>query len=197
MMTKNPPRKLQEVCCCNCGKRQCAICMVMYIYISYAFLSAVAIMTLVCGAYFLGDYVKRDQDPVHITCYVAYMLLPLLIYFPLVYVIPYLVNHCDRGFAADQRPPNPSDWDVESQPSVTSGQHDEDIGRERGNIINCEGLDRAEGEHDEESIGREGGRGNTNCEAQGAQLTGTTSGASSRSYGATSLVASLHESVKV
>ena len=50
--------------------------------------------------------------------------------------------HCDRrgeyiSIAADQRPPDPHDWDVESGTSVTDheGQHDEDnIGRERGNV---------------------------------------------------------------
>ena len=139
----------------------------------------------------------RDQDPIHITYYIANMLLPLLIYFPLGYVIVYLSNHCDKGeyasFAADQRPPSSSDWDVETQSSVTSGQHDEDFGRERlgGD------LDRAEEQHNEENFGREGGRGNNNCEAEGARLTGNTSGASNRSYGATSLVASLHESGKL
>ena len=198
MMTKSPPRKLQEVCCC---KRQCII--FIYISISYLFLSAVAAITFRFGMSFIFDYANRDHDKTHIVYYVAYVLLPMLIYFPLAYVIIYLSKHCDKGeyasFAADQRPPNPNDWDVESGTSVTSGQHDEDFGRERGNIINCEGFDRAEGENDEENFGSdlEGGRGNTNCEAEGARLTGPTSRASNRSYGATSLVASLQESVKL
>ena len=38
-------------------------------------------------------------------------------------------NHCDKGeyirFGADQRPPDPRDWDVESEASVTEGEHDE------------------------------------------------------------------------
>ena len=78
MMIKNPPRKLQEVCCCNCGKRQCAICMSIYINLSYLFLSAVAVITLVCGAYFILDYAKRDPDPIHITYYVAYLYCTIL-----------------------------------------------------------------------------------------------------------------------
>ena len=197
MMTKNPPRKLQEVCCCNCGEKQRKICMAIYGLINILFLCIVAVITLVFGILFVTDYANRDPDPIHITYYVAYMLLPLLIYFPLLFIIAYLADHCDKGeyasIAADQRPPNPSDWDVESQPSVTSGQHDEDnVGRENGNIINCEGLDRADREHDDENFGSEGGRGNTNLATEGARLTGTTSGASNRSYGATSLVASLH-----
>ena len=194
-VAKNPPRKLQEVCCRNCGKRQCGI--YIYMYISCLFLCTVAVITLVIGIFSITDYAKRDQDPIHIMYYIANMLLPLLIYFPLGYVIVYLSNHCDKGeyasFAADQRPPDPSDWDVESQSSVTSGQHDEYFGSER---LGGE-LDRAEGEYDEENFGQEGGRGNTKCEAEGARLTGTTSGANNRSYGATSLVASLHESGKL
>ena len=195
-VAKNPPRKLQEVCCCNCGKRQCGI--YIYMYISCLFLCTVAVITLVCGIFSITDYAKRsDQDPIHIMYYIANMSLPLLIYFPLGYVIVYLTSHCDKGeyasFAADQRPSDPSDWDVESQSSVTSGQHDEDFGRERLG----EDLDRAEEEHNEENFGREGGRSNNNCEAERARLTGNTSGANNRSYGATSLVASLHESVKV
>ena len=182
MVIKNPPQKLQEVCHCNCGNRQCVIRI--YTIISSLLLCTVAIITFVCGIFYILDLAQRDPNPRHIAYYVAYMLLPLLIYFPLAHVIPYLPKHCDQGeyvsIAADQRPPNPSDCDVESQPSVTSGQHDEDnVGRENGNIINCEGLDRAEGEHDEENFGSEGGRGNTNREV-------ATSRASNRSYGATS-----------
>ena len=201
MVTKNPPQKLKEMCCCNCDERWCVISDYIYIIISYFFLFTVALFTLLCGTFFIVNFAERDQDPIHITYYIAYVLLPLLIYFPLGYVIVYLLKHCDKGeyasFAADQRPLNPEDWDVESETSVTEGQYDEDFGRDRGNIINCEGLDRAEGEHDEENLRREGGRGNTNREAEGACLTGTTSGASNRSYGATRLVASLHESVKL
>ena len=195
-VAKNPPRKLQEVCCCNCGKRQCGICMSIYVVMTVFFLCTVAVITLVCGMFFVADYADRDQDPIHITYYVAYVLLPMLICFSLLIVISYLTSHCDKGeyasIGADQRPPNPSDCGVESQPSVTSRQHDEHLGRGRGSIINCEGRDRAEGEHDEENFGREGGRGNANHATEGARLTGTTSGASNRSYGATSLVASLH-----
>ena len=191
-VTKNPPRKLQEACCCNCSNRQCVIRI--YIYTSIFFLCTVAMFTLLCGILFVVE-----QDSIHAWYYIAYALLPLLIYFPLGIIIPYLSKHCDQGeyasIAADQRPPDPGDWDVESQSSVTSGQHDDDFGRERGNSINCESFDRAEGEHDEENFGSEGGRGNTKCEAEGARLTGTTSGASNRSYDATSPVASLHESV--
>ena len=181
MVIKNPPQKLQEVCHCNCGNGQCVIRI--YTIISSLLLCTVAIITFVCGMFYIVVYALRDPNPRHITYYVAYMLLPMLIYFPLAHVIPYLPKHCDKGkyvsIAADQSPPDPSD-SVESQPSVASGQHSEDnVGRENGNIINCEGLDRAEAEHDEENFGSEGGRGNTNREV-------ATSRASNRSYGATS-----------
>ena len=64
-----------------------------------------------------------------------------------MYVMHYLSKHYNKGEYtsstvtgeenADQRPPDPHDWDVESGTSVTDheGQHDEDnIGRERGNV---------------------------------------------------------------
>ena len=43
----------------------------------------------------------------------------MLICIPLIYIVLNLEAHCSRGeyisFAADQRPPDPSDWDVESE----------------------------------------------------------------------------------
>ena len=60
---------------------------------------------------------------IHILYYVAYTLLPLLICISLMYVTFYLSNHCDKGeyasFAADQRPPDPSDWDEEQNEAST------------------------------------------------------------------------------
>ena len=56
--------------------------------------------------------------------------------------------HCSRGeyisIAADQRPPDPRDWDVESEASVTEGKQDEaDTGGENI-IINSEPPDSCE-----------------------------------------------------
>ena len=74
--------------------------------------------------------------------YAAYMFLSLLISLPLGYIMAYLATHCQKGeyvsFAADQRPPDPHDWDVESESSMTTGQQDEAITRgENGNVSAC------------------------------------------------------------
>ena len=46
-----------------------------------------------------------------------------------VYLVKYSKAHCSKGeyisIAAEQRPPDPRDWDAESEASVTEGEHDE------------------------------------------------------------------------
>ena len=50
--------------------------------------------------------------------------------------------HCSKeeyiSIAEDQRPPDPRDWDVESEASVTEGEHDEANTAGESNIINSE-----------------------------------------------------------
>ena len=71
-------------------------------------------------------------------------------------VITYLnKTHCDKGeyisFPADMRPPEQRDWDVESEASVTEGEHDEaNMGGEH-NIINSEPPDPCELDVESES----------------------------------------------
>ena len=83
-----------------------------------------------------------DSPVLYELYYLAYTFLPLLISGPLM-VITYLIKaHCDKGeyisIPADQRPPDPRDWDVESEASVTEGEHDEAIPGGERNIINTQ-----------------------------------------------------------
>ena len=51
----------------------------------------------------------------------------VLICVPLAYIVLNLEAHCSRGeyisFAAEQRPPDPRDWDVESETSIKTRRH--------------------------------------------------------------------------
>ena len=59
--------------------------------------------------------------------YYAYALLPILICVPLIYIVQFLEAHCIRGeyisYAADQRPPDSRDWDMESGTSINTRRH--------------------------------------------------------------------------
>ena len=64
---------------------------------------------------------------------------PVLVFYPLWYIIVYLETHCDKGeyisIGADMKPPDQRDWDVEPETSVTEGEQDKaSNGRESGNI---------------------------------------------------------------
>ena len=64
---------------------------------------------------------------------------PVLVFYPLWYIILYLETHCDKGeyisIAADMRPPDQRDWDMESEASVTEREQDKaSNGGESGNI---------------------------------------------------------------
>ena len=123
-MTKNPPRKLQEWCCCKVP-RTCA--NKIYVYLSIVLLVALAIVSETFAFLFLRHLITEPR--LHRLYHFAYIILPMLIYLPLSYIIYYLDTHCDKGeyvsFAADQRPLDPRDWDVESESSMTAGQQDE------------------------------------------------------------------------
>ena len=73
-----------------------------------------------CAIYTLINLPEADRmQPLDILYYFAYLFLPMLICIPLIYIVLDLEAHCGRGeyisFAADQRPPDPRDWDVESE----------------------------------------------------------------------------------
>ena len=128
-MTKNDlPLKLLKWCCG--GSRKCA--NRIYIISSTLLLLALSGVSLSCMiVYSTHTIVSRNHDlkPLQYLHYSAYVLLPILLYGPLGYIVKYLAAHCDKGeyvsFAADQRPLDPHDWDVESGSSMTAGQQDE------------------------------------------------------------------------
>ena len=135
MMTKNP-QKLPHCCCC---RLQCAnkIC----VYLSIVLLVIVSLIASFCSIFILLNFLETDRkQPQHFLHYYAYPLLPLLICVPLAYIVLNLEAHCSRGeyisFAAEQRPPDPRDWDEESGTSMKAGQHHiaTSMQRESGNI---------------------------------------------------------------
>ena len=140
-MTKNPPQKLQKVCCCNHVSRLRAI--LIYSILSRTILLVVSVIAPLSGLIYAAF--DGDSPVLYKLYYLAYTFLPLLISGPLV-VITYLIKaHCNKGecisFPADQRPPDQRDWDVESETSATKGEQDEaNTGGER-NIINSEPPD--------------------------------------------------------
>ena len=85
------------------------------------------ISSLIC-AIILVIYFPTDRKNLsQFLHYYAYPLLPMLICVPLAYIVQFLEVHCRRGeyisIAADQRPPDPRDWDVESGTSIKTRQH--------------------------------------------------------------------------
>ena len=155
-LTKNPPRKLQKVCCRNRVSRLRAI--LIYSILSRTFLLIVSVIAPLSGLIYAAF--DADSPVLYKLYYLAYTFLPLLISGPLV-VITYLVKtHCDKGeyisFPAHQRSPAQRDWDVESEASVTEREHDEaNTGGER-NIINSEPPDPCELDVESGSDGEHG-----------------------------------------
>ena len=125
-MTKNPPQKLPQWCCCCRLPRTYA--NKIYIYLSWTLLAIVSAFSPISIMIFI-IYDKTQPSRHFRYYYFAYMLLPSHLCLPLIYVVKYLEAHSDRGeyvsFAADQRPLDPRDWDMESGSSVTAGQQDE------------------------------------------------------------------------
>ena len=72
---------------------------------------------------------EMNAGPLYAMFYWAVYIPPLLACYPLCYILLYLSIHCDKGeyasIAAEQRPPDPKDWDVESGPSVIAEEYDE------------------------------------------------------------------------
>ena len=125
MMTKNP-QKLSHCCCCCCRLRYAnKIC----VHSSRVLLVIVSLISLICCLIIVSIYLfKLDKkDLSHFLHYYAYAFLPVLICAPLAYIVPFLEAHCSRGeyisFAADQKPPDPRDWDVESGTSIKTRRH--------------------------------------------------------------------------
>ena len=137
MMTKNP-QKLPHCCCCCCRLRYAnKIC----VYSSKVLLVIVSLISLSCSIFILLNFLKTDRKNLsQFLHYYVYPGLPILLCGPLIYIVQFLEAHCSRGeyisFAADQRPPDPRDWDVESGTSMKAGQHHiaTSMQRESGNV---------------------------------------------------------------
>ena len=138
--TKNPT-KLPHCCCCCC---RLPYANKVYVYSSSVLLVIVFLISLSCSIIIVRNIFKTDRkNPQHILRflhYYAYVFLPILICAPLIYIVQFLEAHCSRGeyisFAADQRPLDPRDWDVESGTSIKTGQHNiaTRMQRESGNV---------------------------------------------------------------
>ena len=145
-MTKNP-QKLPHCCCCCCCRLPYA--NKVYVYTSKVLLLIMSgISSFIC-AIILVIYFPTDRKNLsQFLHYYAYPSLPVLICVPLIYIVQFLGAHCSRGeyisIAADQRPPDPRDWDVESGTSIKTRRHyiANSMQGESGN--SSEGLDEKE-----------------------------------------------------
>ena len=135
-MTKNPPQKLKMCfsrciprwCCCRCN-RQCANKVYIVSSLAVIGLVAFAIMAVFCSITML--ILAGQLEITFKNYYLAYVALPLFVSAPLIVIVVLSEGHCEQGeytnLAAEQRPPDPHDWDidVESGSSMTEGQQDE------------------------------------------------------------------------
>ena len=143
--TTNSPQNQPHRCgCCKLSHAN-EIC----IYSSIVLIIIVFITSSSCAIYTLINLPEADRmQPLHILYYFAYLFLPMLICIPLIYIVKNLEVHCSRGeyisIGADQWPPNPRDWDVESKASVTKGEQDEAGTAGENNIIISEPPDPCE-----------------------------------------------------
>ena len=133
-MTNDPPQILS---CWFCGcRRQCAnatygavsLLLLCIILPSLSYITLTFIILQIHTV--LGRNLLFNSD---------ILSFPVLVFFPLWYIIVYLETHCDKGeyisIAADMKPPDPRDWDVEPETSVTEGEQDKaSNGGESGNI---------------------------------------------------------------
>ena len=122
-MTKNP-QNLPNCCCCCRMPYANKVC----VHSSKVLLLIVSVISLICCLIIVSIYLfKMDRKEIlRFLHYYAYALLPILICVPLIYIVQFLEAHCSRGeyisIAADQRPPEPHDWDVESGTSINTRQ---------------------------------------------------------------------------
>ena len=122
-MTKNP-QKLSHCCCCCCRLRYAnKIC----VYSSKVSLVIVSFISLICAIIVIYFSKTERKDSLQFLHYYAYPSLPVLLCVPLIYIVQFLGAHCSRGeyisIAADQRPLDPRDWDVESETSIKTRRH--------------------------------------------------------------------------
>ena len=89
-----------------------------------------------------------SAEELYFLFYWSLSVTPTLACYPLCYMLLYLLIHCDKGeytsITADQRPPDPNDWDVESESSVIAEQHDEASLEAESDSINGEDPEEPE-----------------------------------------------------
>ena len=141
-LTKNPPWKWPWMCSLGCSRKCADRVYLITSFILLFFVVPPVLSCLISIALMQPSYPKIFSTigtPI-LNDYIL-LAIPALICHPLGLVIfIYLHAHCDKGeyvsIAADQRPLDPRDWDVESESSVAERQHDEaSRQRECGDII--------------------------------------------------------------
>ena len=110
-MTKNPPQNLPWCCCYRLPR---TYANKIYIYLSWTLLTTFSIVSPISITIF--TFYDQTDPPLPLRWYYyAYMLLPAQVSVPLMYVIKYLEDHCDKeeyaSLAAEQRPPGQRDLD--------------------------------------------------------------------------------------
>ena len=133
-MTKNPPQKL-KMCLSRCMPRWCCYCYNRKRAIIVYLVSTLVVITLVAhviAAVFLTIVILNlvgQLDVSLATYHASYIVLPFLLSIQLSLIMAFLVGHCEQGeyvsFASEQRPPDPHDWDVESELFLAEEQQDE------------------------------------------------------------------------
>ena len=100
-----------------------------------------SLISLSCSIIVSRNLPETDRkQPQHSLHYYAHPFLPILICVPLAYIVLNLEAHCSRGeyisFAAEQRPPDPRDWDVESGTTIRTRRYyvASSMQRESGNV---------------------------------------------------------------
>ena len=123
-LTKNPP----WWCCCGSRNRATGFYIVSSLLLFIVIVpSIISIWTYIFSLHF---FITNFNIDVSLEIYYfPHTSLISLICWPLSFIILYLKDHCDKGeyasFAADQRPLDPRDWDLESESSMTAGQQNE------------------------------------------------------------------------
>ena len=152
-LTKNPPRILSQWCCRGCS-RKCA--NGIYSVAGSLFLLGVlpSAILYILLTYFraggIGIFEEMSAGPLYmyVLFYCALYIPPTLVCYPLCYMLLYLLIHCDKGeyasIAAEQRPPDPNDWDVESESSAIAEQQDEESLGAESDSINGENPEELE-----------------------------------------------------
>ena len=127
-MTVKGSRKLQEwhqchSSTCLLSKTLQMIANITFIVLSLAIL-AIMIAVTCCISLATVQNVNTKALPLKVShqFYINYIILAPLIFFTMAYILIKLPFHCKQGeytsLAKEQRPPNPLDWDVESELSV-------------------------------------------------------------------------------